>query len=144
MDQLIAIEPGSEGIISGPHDGAKDEARGVELLSYPIGSSGDSSREEASKGKGEPGWFSDILLSYQINKSDQNRFCSFTFWKEIDDKRIRIAYATSSVQMNQYTPGNLLRFDPSDQEEETDEQWSPGLTIGTGGLVGAKEWSTVM
>ena len=45
----------------GPDDGAKDEARGV-VLSSSIGSSGDSSREVASKGKGEPGWFSVILI----------------------------------------------------------------------------------
>ena len=45
----------------GPDDGAKDEARGV-VLSLSIGSSGDSSREAASKGKGEPGWFSVILI----------------------------------------------------------------------------------
>jgi len=60
------------------------------------------------------------------------------------DERIRIAYATSSVQMNQYTPGNFLRFDPRDRQEETDEQWFPALTIRTGGLVGEKEWSTVV
>jgi len=47
--------------VRGPDDGAKDEARGV-VLSLSIGSSGDSSREAASKGKGEPGWFSVILI----------------------------------------------------------------------------------
>jgi len=60
VDRLIANELGPEGIVRGPDDGAKDEARGV-VLSSSIGSSGDSSREEASKGKGEPGWFSVIL-----------------------------------------------------------------------------------
>jgi len=60
------------------------------------------------------------------------------------DESIRIAYATSSVQVNQYTPGNHLRFDTSDGQEETDEQWFPELRIGAGRLVGEKEWSTVM
>ena len=55
MDQLIAIKPGPEGIVRGPDERAKDEARGVELSSSPIGSCGDSSREEASKGKGKLG-----------------------------------------------------------------------------------------
>jgi len=61
VDRLIVNELGPEGIVRGPDDGAKDEARGV-VLSSSIGSSGDSSREEASKGKGEPGWFSVILI----------------------------------------------------------------------------------
>ena len=61
VDRLIANELGPGGIVRGPDDGAKDEARRVELSSS-IGSSGDSSREEASKGKGEPGWFSVILI----------------------------------------------------------------------------------
>ena len=62
MDQLMAIEPGPVGIVKGPDDGAKDEARGVELSSSPIGSSRDSSREEAPQGKGEPRWLSVILV----------------------------------------------------------------------------------
>ena len=61
VDRLIANELGPEGIVRGPDDGAKDEARSV-VLSLSIGSSGDSSREEASKGNGEPGWFSVILI----------------------------------------------------------------------------------
>ena len=61
VDRLIANELGLERIVRGPDDGAKDEARDV-VLSSSIGSSGDSSREEASKGKGEPGWFSVILV----------------------------------------------------------------------------------
>jgi len=61
VDRLIANELGPEGIVRGPDDGVKDEARGV-VLSSSIGSSGDSSQEEASKGKGEPGWFSVILI----------------------------------------------------------------------------------
>ena len=50
VDRLIANELGPERIVRGPDYGAKDEARGV-VLSSSIGSSGDSSREEASKGK---------------------------------------------------------------------------------------------
>ena len=61
VDRLIANGLGPEGIVRGPDDGAKDEPRGV-VLSSSIGSSGDSSREEAAKGKGEPGWFSVILI----------------------------------------------------------------------------------
>jgi len=61
VDRLIANELGPEGIVRDPDDGAKDEARGV-VLSSSIGSSGDSSREEASKGKCETGWFSVILI----------------------------------------------------------------------------------
>jgi len=60
VDRLIPNELGPEGIVRGPDGGAKDEACGV-MLSSSIGSSGDSSREEAYKGKGEPGWFSVIL-----------------------------------------------------------------------------------
>jgi len=66
-------------------------------------------------GKGEPGGFSDILLMYQINKTDKNRFWPFAFWKEMGNERIHIAYATGSVQINQYTAGNFLTFDPSDR-----------------------------
>jgi len=62
----MAIEPGPERIIRGPDDRAQDEGTGVERSSSPIGSSGHLSREEASKGKGERGWFSDILQSYEI------------------------------------------------------------------------------
>jgi len=61
VDRLIANELGPEGIVRGPDDGAKDEARGI-VLSSSMGSSGDSSREEASKGKREPGWLSVILV----------------------------------------------------------------------------------
>jgi len=61
VDRLIAHELGPEGIVRGPDDCANDEARGV-VLSSSIGSSGDSSWEEASKGRGEPGWFSVMLI----------------------------------------------------------------------------------
>ena len=62
VDRLIANELGPEGIMRGPDDGAKDEARDV-VLSLSIRSSGDSSEEEASKGKAEPGGFSDIFAA---------------------------------------------------------------------------------
>ena len=55
VDQLIAKEPSPEEIMRGGDDGAKDEARGVELSLSPIGSSGDSSWEQALNGKGEQG-----------------------------------------------------------------------------------------
>jgi len=55
VDQLIAKEPSPEEIVRGGDDGAKDEARGVKLSLCPIGASGDSSSEQALKGKGEPG-----------------------------------------------------------------------------------------
>jgi len=61
VDRLIANELSPEGIMRGPEDVAKEEARGV-VLSSSIGSSGDSSRAGASKGKAEPGWFSVILV----------------------------------------------------------------------------------
>ena len=59
------MEPGPEEIVRGPDDAAKDEAWGVELSSS-IGSSGDSSREEAWKGKGEPGRFSVLLRDGKV------------------------------------------------------------------------------
>jgi len=37
VDRLIAIELGPEGIVRGPVDEAKDEARGVELSSSTMG-----------------------------------------------------------------------------------------------------------
>ena len=51
----------------GPDDGAKDVARSIQLSSCPIGSSGDSSRVVTLKESGERGWFSVILLRYQIS-----------------------------------------------------------------------------
>jgi len=43
VNQLIAKEPSPEEIVRGGDDGAKDEARSVELSLSPIRSSGDSS-----------------------------------------------------------------------------------------------------
>jgi len=37
VNRLITIELGPEGIVRGPADGAKDEARGVELSSSTMG-----------------------------------------------------------------------------------------------------------
>jgi len=45
VDRLIANEPDLEEIVAALEEGAKDEARGVELSSSPTGASGDSSRE---------------------------------------------------------------------------------------------------
>ena len=55
VDQCIAKELSPEEIVRGGDDGAKDEARGVEVALSPIGSSGDSSWEQALKGKCQPG-----------------------------------------------------------------------------------------